>query len=204
MGDRAARKPVSQHQASGLDSEVFDQIGIFAGPLLPEPKVVHPQGIVASAIDRRLAFAKPPVVAVRAVAFDVQLVGLLDGSACNVYTDYLTFGTINTSSSSPVNITGTFQVNCNPGVTAVLSLGDGQNFTTQRRMNNNLTGYIPYGVFTDAARTIPFNSTNTISYTGTGAVELISVYGQILPADMAGAPAGNYYDASQITMTFTP
>lgn len=75
-----ASELVGENLAGGFGAQVFEDGRVFLGPLAPEIEVVVPKLVGVLAVDGWLAFAKTPIVAFEAVAFDVQLVGLLDGA----------------------------------------------------------------------------------------------------------------------------
>lgn len=81
LADGGAGKFVGENFASRFLAQIFENSGVVLGPLTPKVQVIFPELLVTFAIDWGLSFAKLPVVAVDAVALDVQLVGLLDGAA---------------------------------------------------------------------------------------------------------------------------
>jgi spore coat protein U-like protein len=65
------------------------------------------------------------------------------------------------------------------------------------------TAFVTYGIYQDAAHTLPWGSTvgtNTISGTGTGVVQNYTSYGQV-PVQTTPAPT-TYTDSIIVTVTY--
>ena len=120
-------------------------------------------------------------------------------------TAVLDFGTATLLQSAIDADTGTsgtdaLEVLCNPGVNYTLTFDAGQNATqiADRAMKREGgTELVNYQLYQDAARA---NVLNTISGTGTGTSQVITVYGRV-PAQTA-PPPGNYRDVVIITVAF--
>ena len=96
--------------------------------------------------------------------------------------------------------TDALEVLCNPGVNYTLTFDAGQNATqiADRAMKREGgTELVNYQLYQDAARA---NVLNTISGTGTGTSQVVTVYGRV-PAQTA-PPPGNYRDVVIITVAF--
>ena len=122
---------------------------------------------------------------------------------CLISTQPVDFGTTGVLSGN-VDATGQVSVNCTPGTTYSVGLGNGQTGTgpTSRRMALGNQG-ITYGLYRDTARSLPWGSTigtNTVAGTGTGAAQGIPVYGRV-PAQTTPAP-GTYTDTVVVTVTY--
>jgi spore coat protein U-like protein len=96
---------------------------------------------------------------------------------------------------------------CTNGFNTVIKLGGGGSGTIgARRMLNGAT-QLSYQLYTDATRTTVFgdgSSGNTAPVTGAGysSPGTVTVYGRVLQANAAAAPAGSYTDTVQITIVF--
>lgn len=125
---------------------------------------------------------------------------------CSFGSSTLAFGgydPIVANKTTALQVTGTISITCNSGVAGTVSLNNGLNsgnaVGTTRAMAGP-GGYLSYELYTSAARTTVWNSTNTVPYTGTGSAGTISVYGMI-PAGESGA-TGSYSDTVGITVSY--
>ena len=93
-------------------------------------------------------------------------------------------------------------VTCAKGVTAQISLDTGANASgTTRRMTDG-TNYLTYEIYTSAARTTVWNTTNTVTYVASSkAPAPIPVYGRI-PSGQDVAVSSGYADVINATVTF--
>ncbi|MGC1854991.1 MAG: spore coat U domain-containing protein [Candidatus Aquirickettsiella sp.] len=102
--------------------------------------------------------------------------------------------------------TGSIEVTCNPTVAYTIGLnqGTGTGGTTSLRvMTGTPTGTLAYQLFQNVGRTTNWGNnppTDTVNSTGTGLVQLFTVYGRI-PAGAVPAP-GSYNDTVLITVTY--
>ena len=96
-------------------------------------------------------------------------------------------------------------VACTTGVTAKVGLDNGQNYSApNRRMTNGATtaAYLIYQIYTSAARTTIWNTTNTVSYTAASRNPTpLPVYGQI-PGGQDVPVGTSYADTVTATITF--
>lgn len=105
---------------------------------------------------------------------------------------------VNTTSAIGVQCTNTTPYNV--GLDA--GAGSGATVTT-RKMTSSGGGTVNYQIFRDASRTQNWGNTvntDTLSGTGNGAVQSLTVYGTV-PAQTTPA-AGAYTDTVQITVTY--
>lgn len=117
----------------------------------------------------------------------------------------LAFGTTGVIQSA-INSTSTIGVQCtnttpyNVGINA----GTGSGATVASRIMSSGAGAgVNYQLYRDSARTQIWGNTvntDTVSATGTGAVQSLTVYGRV-PAQNTPA-AGNYSDTVQVTVTY--
>jgi spore coat protein U-like protein len=131
---------------------------------------------------------------------------------CSISTAPVAFGAYDpvvVNASADRDATGTVTVACTSGASAAVTLGQGANADTGstddvplRRMTDDGTNFIEYGLFTDVGRaTVWGNDTDTdVAHTGTGAAVGLTVYGRI-PAGQ-NVPAGSYTDTVVATVTF--
>lgn len=111
------------------------------------------------------------------------------------------------------NTNGSFQVTCTVGGTYSTALnvgsGSGASFVTGRVLTNPTpAGTLLYNIYTTAGRTTVWGdgsgATAVVPGTGTGAVQTITVFGQIPAGQTTTVTPGNYTDTVTITVTFTP
>ncbi len=108
--------------------------------------------------------------------------------------------------NSDVDAAGSISVQCTSGVSYDVGLGAGQGAgatTSDRKMTGPASATIDYGLFSDSARTTNWGdtiSTDTVSGTGDGSVQVIDVYGRV-PAQTTPA-AGTYSDTVLVTVTY--
>lgn len=117
----------------------------------------------------------------------------------------LAFGTYDpvvTNATADLDGSTTFNIRCTKGGTAVLSMNNGLNASgAQRRLVSGGTNFMNYQLYTSAARTTIWDTTNTVSYVATSSSSTpITVYGRVPQAqDVA---AGSYSDTVVITATY--
>lgn len=129
-----------------------------------------------------------------------------NNSSCTVLATELNFG--NTLDlSATIQASNSIQVTCSPGASYEVSLGNGSSGGTspvQRRMANSASAnVITYGIYRDAARTLPWGSTsgsNTVSSVGTGAAQTFTGYGKV-PAQTTPL-AMTYTDTVIVQVTY--
>ena len=109
------------------------------------------------------------------------------------------FGTV-LSSATNVDTAGSLSVNCTQGTGYSIGLDNGQNYSGSRRMIKG-TDFVAYELYRDNARTLPWGNIagSSLAGTGSGAVQVIPVYGRI---PSANSPAGNYADVVVATVTY--
>jgi spore coat protein U-like protein len=125
-------------------------------------------------------------------------------TSCGVTTTNLNFGSLgvlnsNMDSSTTVSPVCTNGAAYNIGLDGGLS---GATDPTQRKMRK-ASESITYGLYRDAARSQPFGNTigvNTVSGTGSGLSQSVTVYGRIPP--QATPSSGLYSDTIVVTLTF--
>jgi spore coat protein U-like protein len=126
----------------------------------------------------------------------------------------VSFGTLKGPVSGATEATaGVINVTCDPGQEYAVGLGNGGYHNGTDRGIFGPGGAVPYVLYTDAARTIPFSNvalgdgTNatapigSVGGLGNGAVQTVNVYAKI-PTGTARPTPGNYSDAVQINIAY--
>lgn len=134
-------------------------------------------------------------------------------AACTINTATLDFGSNAGTSliSSNVDASTTVSVTCTNGSPYSVGMDNGANVSgSQRRMKSG-TNFLNYNLYVDSARTNAWttaasNSTCTSANscflgTGTGAAQLVSVYGRV-PSTGTAPPTGTYSDTVTMTITY--
>lgn len=122
-------------------------------------------------------------------------------SSCSIETTTnLEFGTV-ASTATDVDATGTLTVTCTNQTPYNVGIDNGNHFDTTRRMKEDggSTYYVPYALYRDASLTQAWGGTDTLSGTGSGAGQTITVYGRVPSANF---PALSYTDTVTATVTY--
>lgn len=134
-------------------------------------------------------------------------------SVCTqVSTSTVNFGNIPASTTVPgggISATGAVAVQCNQGAPYTVYLGNGNNYSTTRRMRSG-TSYLPYALYQDSAHTIAWNATNVgtvggaggVSGTGSGSNQNLTVYAVIPAGTAVPATTGTYTDTVVVTVNY--
>ncbi len=116
----------------------------------------------------------------------------------------LAFGTLNATPALMVaqaDATGSITISCASGVNYSVVAGDGRNYSSGWRMDNGSGQYVTYQLYSDAGRGTAFVRAGTsLSYTGNGAAQTVTVYGRV-PAQTAGG-SGSFTDSVSFTVTY--
>ena len=122
-------------------------------------------------------------------------------ASCAVTNGTLSFGSNAASAlSAIIDASGSFLVNCTTNAPYSVTLGNGANFSSGRRMSDGGTNYVNYDIYTSAARTTSWSGATAVTGTGSGADQTINVYGRI-PSGQS-VPTGSYSDTVGITVTY--
>lgn len=125
---------------------------------------------------------------------------------CTASAALLDFGNYSPADASPLDQSTSVSVTCSNGVTYTVSLnaGSGTGATVAARTMTSGANSLAYGLYTTAGRTTTLGdgtlSTATLSGTGNGAAQPITVYGRIPIAQYA--PPGSYSDTVTVTLTY--
>jgi spore coat protein U-like protein len=126
------------------------------------------------------------------------------GGGCAVTAANADFGT-QTALTANIDQTSAISVRCPVSTPYTIGLNGGTSNAadpTQRKMSNGIDA-ITYGIYRDAARTLPWGNTigtNTASSTGTGAFQTFTAYLRLPP--QVTPPADIYDDAVVVTITY--
>lgn len=159
-----------------------------------------------------LAFALVAAVAGSAHAATVDdsfrvSIEIRETCTLNVAAADVAFGQVDRSAAADAG--SSLSVTCTTGTPWVLGLNNGLNASgatvsaTNRRMTSG-SGFIPYGLYRDAGRSQLFGSTagtDTVSGTGTGAVQSVPVFGRV-SASSTNVAAGIYQDTVVAQVTY--
>jgi spore coat protein U-like protein len=123
-------------------------------------------------------------------------------ASCTISATSLAFGNY---TLSQLDATSTLTLTCTSGTAAAIGLnaGTGSGATVTVRKMTSAGNTLNYALYQDAGRTTIWGNTvgtDTVSTTGTGAAQTITVYGRI-PASQT-SPIGSYADTVTATVTF--
>lgn len=124
-------------------------------------------------------------------------------SICSVSTTPLDFGEV--ALTGATNGTATLSVQCTNGGTWSLGMDEGQNFVAAARFLKSGTQKLAYDLFTDPARGARWTGAGAGLKlgTGTGALQTVTVYGQVTTGQTRIATGGvPYTDTIIVTMNF--
>lgn len=128
-------------------------------------------------------------------------------SACTISTTPLTFPAY--AGSAVVDTTATLSVTCTNAAPYVLALGagTGTGATTATRVltSATTTSVMNYGLYSDAAHSVTWGNTtgtDTVAGTGNGAVQAVTVYGEIAANQLSAQVATDYIDTVAVTVTY--
>jgi spore coat protein U-like protein len=115
-------------------------------------------------------------------------------------------GTAATTAAANADSGTSVKIVCTTGSSATVTGGNGSNYSSGRRMKMAATAdYLGYELYTSSARTTVLDTTTgSIAYTGTGADDSVTIYGQITAANLAAAKAGAYSDTVALIVTYAP
>lgn len=138
------------------------------------------------------------------VPFGFTVSASVPRSCALLVTPNLDFGTHPGPIAAVYDNTTTLSMQCRSGTPWTLSLDNGQQADgSGRRMRIAGTeAYVRYGLYHDANRSLPWGQStgDTLSGSGTGAVDARTVYGRV-PAGQ-NVPAGEYSDKITATITY--
>ncbi len=153
--------------------------------------------LLSIAATASLSFSSTALAASGTASFDVSVQVL---ASCSISASNMSFASITTGTTTNTDATSTLTVNCSSGTPFTIALGNGANFTTERRMAWG-GSYITYSLFQDSSRSLEWVGANTKSGTGTGADQSFTVYGRI-PSGQNISNTGSYGDTIIATISY--
>ena len=152
------------------------------------------------------AVASTPALA--ATATNTMPVSVNVINSCTIAATPMSFGAPTAIGGSAIDSTSTISLVCTNGATYDVALDNGLNAASGQRFMSNGTATptkVPYGIFTDVARSAAWGSTsgiNTVAGSaGTLGAVTLTAYGRI-PASATSVGAGAYVDTVTVTVTF--
>jgi spore coat protein U-like protein len=124
-------------------------------------------------------------------------------SICSISTTPLNFGEVELTGAT--NATATLSVQCTNGGAWTIGMDEGLNFVAAARFLKSGTQKLAYDLFTDPARGARWTGAGAglKSGTGTGAQQIVTVYGQVTTGQILIATGGvPYTDTITVTMNF--
>lgn len=115
----------------------------------------------------------------------------------------LGFGSVASNFSANVTASSTITMNCVYRTSWQVGLDNGQNAQGATRRMIQGTHAVAYELYRDGVRTLRWGNalnTDTLSGSGTGAAQSLTVYGLVPP--QSGLAAGSYSDRITVTVTF--
>lgn len=159
---------------------------------------------LSAAVLGSLALVGAPTSAVAATATTTFAVTATVQATCIVSATPMAFGTYTgallASTTSTVSVTCTNTTPYNVGLNAGLATGA---TVTARKMTGPAGALLAYSLFSDSARSINWGQTigtDTVTGTGNGSAQALTVYGQVAAAQYL-AP-GAYTDTITATVTY--
>ena len=129
-------------------------------------------------------------------------------NSCTVSATPMSFGAPTAIGGSAIDSTSTISLVCTNGATYDVALDQGLNAASGQRFMSNGAATpvkVPYGIFTDSARSAAWGSTsgtNTVAGSaGTSGAVVLTAYGRI-PSSATSVGAGAYVDTVTVTVTF--
>jgi spore coat protein U-like protein len=126
-------------------------------------------------------------------------------ATCSISATSIVFGSY--TGATTVNVTGTLNVNCPNGSAYYITLTAGQQggSVTTRKMLGQNSVLLGYGLFSDSARTLNWGNTygtNTVSGTGSGVSQIVTIYAQLPSSQYApgGGENSRYSDTIQVAI----
>ena len=152
------------------------------------------------------AVASTPALA--ATATNTMPVSVNVINSCTIAATPMSFGAPAAIGGANIDSTSTISLVCTNGATYDVALDQGLNAASGQRFMSNGAATpvkVPYGIFTDSARSATWGSTsgtNTVAGSaGTSGAVVLTAYGRI-PSSATSVGAGAYVDTVTVTVTF--
>jgi spore coat protein U-like protein len=141
-------------------------------------------------------------------ATDTFAVTATVANSCTVTAADLAFGTYVQTAGTATDATSAVAVNCTTGASYTVSLnaGAGTGATFATRIMESGSNDLNYTLYRNAAHTEVWgdgtSSSNTVTGTGNGAIQNLTVYGRVFADQSDTAPASSYSDTVTATVTY--
>lgn len=150
------------------------------------------------------AAALLPAAAWSATATTTMAVTATVISACIVTATPMAFGSYDPTSATATTSTSVISVTCTSAAPYNVGLDKGANGSSvTARLLKTGANTLPYSLYSDASYTVNWGNTvgtDTVTGTGSGILQNVTVYGRIPAA--AAVPAGAYTDTVTVTVTY--
>ncbi|MBV9576747.1 MAG: spore coat U domain-containing protein, partial [Gammaproteobacteria bacterium] len=131
-------------------------------------------------------------------------------ATCSISASTLGFGTYNPVLSANLDATTNVSVTCTSGSTYNVGLdaGTGTGATVANRLMTRTSGgtqTIAYSLYQDSGHSTVWGNTvgtDTVSGTGSGSAQSITVYGRIFSTNSTSLPPASYSDTITATITY--
>ncbi len=121
--------------------------------------------------------------------------------------DFGNYDPISTNLTAPLDTSGSVDISCTKGVTAALTIDQGQNYSSGRRFQGdvNTSSYLSYELYTSAARSTVWDSSvgGTVTYVSSTKTKTTeTIYGRIPAGQTVDGSNYLYSDVVTVTATF--
>lgn len=124
-------------------------------------------------------------------------------AACNMTVDDMDFGT-HASNEGLLRARSNARITCTKGAPYKLTADSSH---TYKMVSKTTTDQVSYTLYSDSAGQVPLamdlpTDTSEPTGTGSGAVQVVPVYGRVTAADLAAANVGSYSDIVTLQLTY--
>jgi spore coat protein U-like protein len=142
------------------------------------------------------AFAPVPALAEQASA--TMRVSLTVRPACKVEASPLAFDGFE---GSAIEAESRIAVSCNTDTAVSVALDTGTNGAGAQRRLSGASGHVPYAIYADAARRLPWDAQTPVGAAVAGGALQLVAYGRVEPGATDGA-VGSFTDTVTVTVDF--
>jgi len=166
----------------------------------------HHTGLRACLAVAVVAFAAQSTTAAADATNATMPVAATVVATCVAVATPLVFGNYASTGADPADADSRVTVTCTPGAAYEVALNAGQNSSdvaARKLKGASDEDFLDYSIYSDASRTQVWGDStgvNTVSGTGLGAEQVLSVYGR-MPAQQV-APLGAYTDVVTVTVSY--
>ncbi|HSW13518.1 MAG TPA: spore coat U domain-containing protein [Solimonas sp.] len=167
---------------------------------------LHHTGLRASLAMTAIALAAQSTTAAADSTTATMPVAATVIATCVTVATPLVFGNYSAAGADPTDADARVTVTCTPGAAYEVALNAGQNSadaSARKLKGAGDSDFLDYSIYSDASRTQVWGDTsgvNTVSGSGLGAEQVLSVYGR-MPAQQA-SPLGAYVDVVTVTVSY--